>query len=249
MAAIESSLPKLGIILPDDPIDSEMHRLDRWLAGRGREDVTAATLLSKGIGGHYEADLYATGDLEVIAPVARELAEQGCGAVVWACTSASFIGGLAWAERQAAGLADATGLPSSSTTLAFVAALEAVQAKRAHLLGAYPEPVTRAFAAALREAGVEVDRCRALDTPNGSASFLLALPEEVGRFAAELPEDGAPILIPDTAINSLDLVEGLEAASGRVVLSANQVSLWHGLNLLGVPAKLGDCGRLCAGAA
>lgn len=126
MAAVESSLPKLGIILPDDPIESEMHRLDRWLAERGREDVTAATLLSTGIGGHFEADLFATGDLEVIAPVGRELAEQGCGAVIWACTSASFIGGLDWAERQAAGLADAIGVPSSSTTLAFIAALEAL---------------------------------------------------------------------------------------------------------------------------
>ena len=246
MATVESSLPKLGIILPDDPIDSEMHRLDRWLAERGRDDVTAATLLSTGIGGHFEADLYATGDLEVIAPVGRELVEQGCGTVIWACTSASFIGGLDWAERQAAGLADAIGVPSSSTTLAFVSALEALGVKRVHLLGAYPDPVTRAFAATLGEVGVEVDGYHALGTPDGSVSFKLQLPEEVGKFAARLPDDAAPILSPDTAINSLDLVEGLEQASGRLVLTANQVTLWHGLDLLGVPAHLPDCGDLCA---
>src|SRR5690606_33564963 len=120
-----SALPKLGIILPDDPIESEMHRLDKWLTARQRDDVTALTLLSKMTGGHFEADLYQTGDTAVIGPVARQLAAEGCDAIVWACTSGSFIGGLSWARAQAAAVSKTAARPATSTTLAFIAALQA----------------------------------------------------------------------------------------------------------------------------
>lgn len=239
--------PRLGIILPDDPIESELHRLDLWLEGRDRRDVTATTMLSKATGGHVEADLYQTGDPEVITPIARELAGQGCKAIVWACTSGSFIGGLAWARRQARALEQAAGVPATSTTLAFIAALAALGTSRVHLLGAYPEPVTRALESCLAEAGVTVESLRALGTPDGPASFHLDLRAEVARFAATL--DGAPdqpILIPDTAINSLALVDDLEVSSGRPVLTANQVSLWHGLRLLGVSTAVPRAGHLLA---
>jgi maleate cis-trans isomerase len=237
--------PRLGIVMPDDPIPSELHCLDLWLKGRGRRDVTATTILSRATGGHVEADLYQTGNLEVIAPIARKLADQSCGAVVWACTSGSFIGGLAWARQQARGLEEAAGVPATSTTLAFVAALAELGVTRAHLMGAYPEPVTGAFQSCLGEAGVSVRGLRALGTPDGPASFRLDLRAELAAFAAILdgPPD-QPILIPDTAINSLDLVDELERSSGRPVLTANQVSLWHGLRLLGVSAAVPRAGRL-----
>lgn len=239
--------PKLGIILPDDPIDSEMHRLDRWLGARGREDFTTLTMLSKITGGHVEADLYRTGSLGVIGPVGRRLAAQGCDAVVWACTSGSFIGGLAWAKAQATALAETAGRPATSTTLAFVAALGFLQIARVHILGAYPETVTRAFVTCLRDAGVAVESWCALDSPDGPSSFRLSLIEELDRFSETLPgEAEGAILVPDTAINSLDLVDSLERRTGRAVLTANQVSLWHGLSLLGMEPAMPGIGRLFA---
>lgn len=247
MQAGQRPLPKLGIVLPDDPIESEMHRCDLWLAARGRRDCTVLTLLSKITGGHVEADLLRTGSLEVIGPVGRQLAAQGCDAIVWACTSGSFIGGLAWARQQAASLAEAAGRPATSTTLAFIAALESLGVKRVHVLGAYPEAVTRAFVTCLGDAGIAVDRWCALGSPDGPASFRLSLVDELRRFAATLPQDDdAPILVPDTAINSLDLIEDLERQTGRTILAANQVSLWHGLALLGVAPAMSRVGRLFA---
>lgn len=237
---------RLGIILPDDPIESELKHLDRWLAGRGCEDVTALTLLSEITGGHFETVLRQAGDLSVIGPVARRLAQQGCDAVIWACTSGSFIGGLDWAGKQAQGLEEAAARPASSTTLAFIAALKALGADRAHLLAAYPQAATRAFIQTLADAGIRVDRWVALESPDGASSFKLSLADEVRRFSRTLPEDEAPLLVPDTAINSLDLVDELEALAGRMVLTANQVTLWHGLNLLGVSPRVPRAGRLLA---
>lgn len=242
-----ASRPKLGIIFPNDPIESEMHRLDRWLESRGCNDITAATRFSSILGGHNEADLLAMGGLEAIAPAGCELAAEGCGAVIWGCTSASFIGGLGWAKEQAAGLAEATGLPASNTTLAFVAALETLQVRRVQLLAAYPEPVARAFIDCLAAAGVTVVSWWALDMPDGASSFRLALAKEAARFVETLPAgDETPILIPDTAINSLDRVAALEAQCGRPVLTANQVTLWQGLRLLGVEPAIAGAGSLLA---
>lgn len=249
MSADPAAKPVLGIVLPDDPIESEMQRLGAWLEGRGRTDVGANTVLSKATGGHFADDLFSTGDLAVITPCAERLAAQGCGAIVWACTSGSFIGGLQWAHRQAEALEEAAAVPATSTTLAFIAAVRELGQARVHLLGAYPEAVTRALIECLQEAGIGVGQWCALGTPDGPSSFRLDLAAELERFATELDEDGAPILIPDTAINSLDVVEALEEAAGRTVLSANQVSLWHGLQLLGVSAAVPNAGRLLAGAA
>jgi maleate cis-trans isomerase len=68
----------------------------------------------------------------------RELAARGCDAVIWACTSGSFIGGLGWAKSQQRSLEEAAGVKSTSTTLAFLAALEHRGNCKVHVLGAYP---------------------------------------------------------------------------------------------------------------
>lgn len=240
----EEKPAKLGIIFPSDPILSEMHRLDRWLAARGRRDVTAATCFTEVLGGHNVADLLVMGAQEAIVPAGKKLAAAGCGALVWSCTSASFIGGLDWARAQAAELSLATGLPASSTTLAFIEALQELKTERVHLLAAYPEDIAGAFVACLEAAGVMICEQCALGAPDGASSFRLVLAEEVARFVESLPDDGAPILIPDTAIDSLDLVAPLERDSRRCLLTANQVTLWQGLRLLGQPAALDRCGRL-----
>ena len=244
MTESSATLPHLGIILPNDPIESEMHTLDRWLCDHGRDDLRATTLLSKMIGGHFAEDLYQTGDLEAIAPPARELASRGCGAVVWACTSGSFIGGLEWAKSQQRELEQAAGVAATSTTLAFLAALEHRGAGKAHVLGAYPEPVTRAFLGCLEADGREIGTWTCLDTPDGPSSFALDLTDELDRFIERVPDDGAPVLIPDTAINSLSLIPELERRSGHPVLTANQVSLWHGLKLLGLSTRMEGAGSL-----
>ena len=52
------------------------------------------------------------------------------------------------------------------------------------------------------------------------------------------------VLIPDTALPSLDLVDRLEAACGRPVLTANQVTIWAALGLAGQPLTVSGFGRL-----
>jgi maleate cis-trans isomerase len=96
-----------------------------------------------------------------------------------------------------------------------------------------PEDVARRFEEFLRDGGLE---------PVGLSSGGIITAEEVGRLdrlgALELAErgdqaDAELLLIPDTAMHTIELLGELEAAAGKPVLTANQVTAWAGLRLAG----------------
>jgi maleate cis-trans isomerase len=242
---------RLGWIKPDDGVRRdgrllpyECLDLDRRLPGFGIAGLEVRVALSRAEALHTPEDLLATGAPERLLPPARELAAAGCDAVLWVCTSGSFVGGLAWARAQAAALGAAVGLPASSTSLALVAALERLGAGEVDLLSPYPEALTLRLRTFLAEAGIEVGASRTLGCPTGSDSHALDVLAEAQALAASTPGRRVPLLIPDAAINTLDRVEALERALERPVVTANQASLWQGLALVGLPATAHGLGRL-----
>ena len=80
--------------------------------------------------------------------------------------------------------------------------------------------------------------------PVGEGQWDLDLAAEVSRFAGRQSGERAPLVIPDTAINSLDLVEQLEAIAGRPVITANQASLRQSLAMVGCPTAAPGLGAL-----
>jgi maleate cis-trans isomerase len=52
------------------------------------------------------------------------------------------------------------------------------------------------------------------------------------------------VLVPDTALHTIAGLETLEAAVGKPVLTANQVSAWEGLRLAGAGPVPHGPGRL-----
>ena len=55
------------------------------------------------------------------------------------------------------------------------------------------------------------------------------------------------MLVPDTALPTLSIVERLEQAAGRPVLTANAVSLWEAMTLSGERMSRPGYGALLAG--
>ena len=242
---------RLGWIKPDDGVrvggrllDYECLTLGDWLSEHGVDDVEPIVVTSVADAFHTPEDLEATGAIDRLLPAARELADRGCDAIVWACTSGSFVGGLAWAESQASTLERDTGIRSSSTSLAIVEALQACSMDTVDVLSPYPPALTGRLARFLGDAGIGIDNLCTLDCPTGSASHRIDLRVEVERFAASFPESRNPLLIPDTAVNTLDVVDSVEERFGRPLFTANQITLWHGLGLLDMPRVARGAGTL-----
>ncbi len=69
--------------------------------------------------------------------------------------------------------------------------------------------------------------------------------EEVINFALEnTRQDADVLLIPDTALHSAAWLTDLERATGKPVLTANQVSFWEALRLCGKLTPQSGLGRL-----
>jgi maleate cis-trans isomerase len=224
---------RLGFILPDDgPFDYEWLRLEPWLASCQLGDVCCLVERSPADGIMRPGNLAAIGAEGVLAPCARRLGAAGARVVAWACTSGSFIGGLARAREQVRDLESASGTPATSTSLALAAAALDAGAREIDLLSAYDEEVTRVLVGILEASGILVGTARCLGCVETGHSFAIDVATELRSFAAEVGGD-RPILVPDTAINTLTALPRLQEAAGRPVITAKQATLWHAMRLAG----------------
>jgi maleate isomerase len=238
--------PDDGVPLPAGAPDYECFRLEPWLRARGVAGVRVRVVTSVAESGHGGDQLLQTGDVRRLLDPARRLVADGAAVLCWACTSGSFAGGVAWAREQVRRVAAETGRPATSASLALVAALGALRATVVDLLSPYPTTLTATLRTFLGDCGIAVRTAAALGCPTGSDSHRLDLREAVAQFASGRAPDSVPLVIPDSAVNTLDLVGDLEARLGRTVITANQATLWHALMLAGVPPAVPAAGRLLA---
>ena len=185
-----------------------------------------------------------TGSREYLLAGADELRPHDVTVCLWACTSASFAFGVEGAQRQVQDLVDALGVPASSTSLAFLSASKALGLRRVAVAATYPEELSNAFRAFLETGGVEVVHMGCLGVWTGDEVALIER-DEVLRFAcANDHPDAEAVLIPDTALHTVDFLPELEAAVGKTVLTANQVTMWEALRLANRLTPQSNLGRL-----
>jgi maleate cis-trans isomerase len=158
---------------------------------------------------------------------------QPLDAVVWACTSGSFVFGWDGAAAQVKALQAVAGVPASSTSFAFVDACARLGVTRVAIGATYPDDVAERFVAFLAAGGVEVLSLSAKGIVTAAEVGTLP-PEVVLEFAAAADHpDAQAVLLPDTALHTIGLLDELDARVGKPVLTANQVSIWQGLRLAG----------------
>jgi maleate cis-trans isomerase len=167
-------------------------------------------------------------------------------AVVWACTSGSFVFGWDGATAQVAALQAAAGVPASSTSFAFVDACRRLGVTRVAVGATYPDDVAERFVGFLATAGIEVLALSAKGII--TAAEVGTLPaESVLEFATAADQpDAQAVLLPDTALHTIGLLDRLDSHVGKPVLTANQVSVWQGLRLAGADAPRPGLGALFA---
>jgi maleate cis-trans isomerase len=231
----------VGLLYPGHSAEDDFPALEARVRGTVRLPVV---ITSVGEDAHRVDALLDLGRAERLADGAAQLAAEKPDAVMWACTSGSFVFGPEGAAEQVAGVAAAAGVPASSTSIAFVDAAKHLGVRRVAVAASYPEDVAQHFVAFLRAGGVEVVAMGSHGIITAAEVGTLDREDVIAMVKAGDHPDADAVLVPDTAMHTLEIIGDLEAAVGKPVLTANQVTVWKGLQLLGPVPALPELGAL-----
>lgn len=222
-----TNAPRLGFLYPGHAAEDDYPRMAEMLSTPVSVHVAHTEM---GEDAHRTDALLEIGGPERLHPGADQL-RGAVDVIVWACTSGSFVFGPEGAREQADELAAYTGVPASSTSWAFTRALEALDIEHVAIAATYPLDIAQAFERFLEAAGIEVVGVGAEDIV--TAAEVGTLPgERVLDFVSSGDHSQAQaVLVPDTALHTVEVLGQLEDRLGKPVLTANQVSMWEALRL------------------
>lgn len=196
---------------------------------------------------HRPDALRRVGAIELLLEPMGEVLGFAPDALSWACTSGSFIFGPEGAKRQVERIEEAYGIPSSSTSLAFLRALRHLGIERVAVRATYPEDVARLFGVFVEEAGASVESVECLHIITGVEVGTLKPDRIIDFVASSTPPGVEAVLVPDTAMATAAFLDDLEQAAGAVVLTANQVTMWDLLRIAGWDGEYPSGGALFRG--
>lgn len=233
---------RIGILYPLHSAEDDYPKM----AAKLEPPVEVAVVHTDAVDLHTVEDCRRTGDWEHLEPGAAALLELGVDACMWACTSGSFVYGLAGAEEQARQLGSFLGVPASSTSLSFVKSIQALGITRVAVAATYPEELATEFVGFLAEGGIQVVHLGSLGIWTAVEVGEVGGEEVVDFVRANDHADAEAILIPDTALHTVAFLRELDSAVDKPVLTANQVSMWEALRLGGQLRRQSGFGHLFA---
>ena len=236
----------VGFLYPGYSAEDEYPTMERLLARSGRATRLPVVHTLMREDAHRVDALLDIGGEDVLGDGARTLRGMGADAAVWACTSGSFVFGWDGATAQVDGVRTAAGVPASSTSFAFVNAAKHLGLRRVAVAATYPQDVADRFAEFLATAGIEVVSLSCKGIITAAEVGTLGREDVLDFVAANDHGDAEAVLVPDTALHTVAWLPDLEQRLGKPVLTANQVSVWEGLRLVGDTTRRPGLGALFA---
>lgn len=175
------------------------------------------------------AELLATADVDVIA---------------WNGTSGSWLG-VDHDRMLVDEITAATGIPATTSTLAYFDAFERFGLHRIGLVTPYTADVNEQIAARYAQQGIAVTGQRALGLSDNE-SFARVRPESLIGPSEEVAADADALIYLCTNLYGAPVVEEVERRTGVPVLDSVAVTLWRCLELAGAPLLDARWGRLLA---
>ena len=218
----------LGILYPGHSAEDDYQRIEQLIGSDVRVDLVHTDI---GEDAHRVDALREMGSPERLAAGVGQLRMSGAESVVWACTSGSFVYGWEGAHDQVRTLARAAGLPASSTSFAFVHAVQELGVRRVAVGATYPDDVASLFGDFLRTGGTEVVSVHSSGIVTAAEVGTWGEEEVFALARAADRADAEAVLLPDTALHTGAHIRALEKDLGKPVLTANQVTVWEGLRL------------------
>lgn len=166
----------------------------------------------------------AVGHPPTVARAAKALSALHPAAVLYACSSGSFVGGVAGEAALTAAIVAAGARRAITSSGAMVEALRAAGVERVGVASPYTRPLSQSLVSFLEEAGFTVPVARYLgitgEIGTVSKRTIADLVRDTGR------SDVDAVFVSCTAMRTYGIVADLEAEIGTPVFTANQVSLW-----------------------
>ena len=226
---------RVGLIVPS--VNTTIEPEFAWLAPPGISFHAARVMLRETT----EAGLRAMN--ADVGAAAQLIASVSPDVVAYACTSGTFLEGVAGLRRQVDAIAAIVGCPVVATSAALLDALRALDLTRIALATPYLDAINRVEQRFLEENGVEVVAVEGLGLSGKairevSPATVIELVRRADRAEAQA------VFVSCTDFRALEVAAELEAELGKPVLTSNQVTLWAILGALGMPARVANCGRL-----
>jgi len=179
-----------------------------------------------------------------ITDAAELLADSKCDVTVLQCTGTSMSGGVDMDRHVVAEIERVTRRPALSTASALNAAFAALGARRLVFISETKQTDHDRKLAYLREAGFDIlaDKAASLE---GTDAYCMTPPRFWYDIALALRNDSADAYFLSCAnIHSIDVIEDLEGALGKPVVTSNQAALWCALRKAGIADAVTGLGAL-----
>lgn len=190
-----------------------------------------------------DAESHQQFDLQNMLAAAELLKTADVDAIAWNGTAGSWLGSDH--DRDLAGkITGATGIPFTTSTLAYLDAFKKFQISQISLLTPYTQDVNKKIIENYRSEGIEIgaERHLGLDV---NESFARVDPADLLAPSRELLSSPAQALIYlCTNLYGAPVVQEIEESTGVPVLDSVAVTLWKCLSMIGAPGLDARWGRL-----
>lgn len=228
----------IGVVCPFDmALDRELWR---WMPQDVSLFFTRTPFIDEPVSLEMAENVSDDGD---ILAAAKNLSVVRPRVMAYACTSGSFVHGVAGARHISKMMEAASAAQGVSTSEALLEALDHLGASRVVVVTPYVAELTLRLGDFLEEAGHSVVAQAGLGLDGGIWEVPYRTTCELIR-GADVPEADA-IFISCTNLPTYDIIAPLERELGKPVLSANQVTAWAALQRVG-KAAVGPGQRLLA---
>lgn len=179
---------------------------------------------------------------------AAHLAATRPAAILFGCTSGSFIDGPGRESAIADGITGQFGIPAVTTATAVVEALRHLGARKVFMVTPYPDDINAAEVTWLEHYGFQLTGWDSFRCPTRAGIGAIDSEDTFRMVEANAAAVDAAdaIFLSCTNLLSFDIIARLEDRFGKPVTSSNHASLWALLNRAGAPVAGAGVGRLFA---
>jgi len=165
--------------------------------------------------------------------------------VLYGCTSATLTHGTLFDQVLAEKIKSTSGVISLTAAGSIVAALKALNINNVGFASPYLGEVNNQAIDFLRDAAIKTVKCADIGRPLGNYGQGELTPDEVFELALRADHDDVKaIILACTDMRSVEIIERLETAMNKPVVTANQAMMFCAMRALDVPRHDTAPGRL-----